>query len=72
MQTHFYFSASEAAAYLGLTPQSLAVYRCNGIGPEHVKLGNTRRAPIIYRRPDLDSWDKQRRRKKRNASRAGA
>lgn len=71
MDNHFYFSASEAAARLGITTASLAVYRCNGTGPKFLKLGDTRRSPVIYRRRDLDEWNRKRNRKKNNTDRAG-
>lgn len=46
-----------AAAYVGISPKSLAILRCNGNGPAFCKLGKT----IFYRRDDLDSWIASRR-----------
>jgi hypothetical protein len=40
-----------AAAYLGLSTKTLAMYRCNGEGPKYVKRGR-----IYYFRQDLDEW----------------
>ena len=42
---------TEAAAILGLRPQTLCAWRCRGQGPAFVRLdgGRKRRAPIRYR-----------------------
>jgi len=65
MTNHFYFTSAEAAARLGLTTASLAVYRCQGVGPPFLKISERGRGAILYRRPDLDEWTQNRRRKKR-------
>ncbi|MBL8248232.1 MAG: helix-turn-helix domain-containing protein [Candidatus Competibacter sp.] len=41
-----------AAAYLGLSPKSLACMRSQGRGPTFTKLGK----PVFYTRDDLDAW----------------
>lgn len=41
-----------AAAYLGLSPKSLACMRSQGRGPAFTKLGK----PVFYTRDDLDAW----------------
>ena len=41
-----------AAAYVGLSPKSMAVMRCHGDGPNFLKLGKS----IFYRQGDLDAW----------------
>ena len=40
-----------AALYLGLSPKTLAMKRCNGNGPLFVKRGR-----IYYFKADLDAW----------------
>jgi len=40
-----------AAGYLGLSVQTLAIKRCDGTGPKFVKRGR-----IFYYREDLDRW----------------
>ncbi|MDH3242068.1 MAG: helix-turn-helix domain-containing protein [Alphaproteobacteria bacterium] len=61
MAEHFYYSSSEAAHYLGLTSATLAVYRCNGTGPNcHNIAPEGKRPALVYRRPDLDAWAKGR------------
>jgi hypothetical protein len=40
-----------AAFYLGLSVQTLAMKRCDGTGPNFVKRGR-----IFYYREDLDEW----------------
>jgi len=43
--------ATNAAAYLGLAPKTLAMMRCYGTGPKFVKRGR-----VFYYRADLDAW----------------
>lgn len=50
-------SSNDAAAYLGLTPKTLAVWRCQGTGPVFMKLGRY----CFYRKVDLDQWMESRR-----------
>lgn len=38
----------EAAALLGIKPNTLEIWRTKGKGPEFVKLGRTKSAPIRY------------------------
>lgn len=40
-----------AATYIGLSVKTLAMKRCDGTGPEYVKLGK-----IFYFKEDLDKW----------------
>lgn len=40
-----------AAAYVGLSVQTLAIRRCDGTGPKFVKRGR-----VFYYRKDLDRW----------------
>lgn len=44
-------TAEHAAAYLGLSPKTLAMMRCRGNGPTFIKRGR-----IFYFREDLDTW----------------
>ncbi len=46
----------EAAAILALRPSTLSGWRCRGVGPRFLRLGNKRRPPIRYRRGDLLSF----------------
>lgn len=48
-------STAEAAAIIGLRPQTLRVMRCNGSGPRFVRLGK-KHARAMYRREDLQEW----------------
>lgn len=45
-------SAVNAAAYLGLAPKTLAMWRCDGIGPRFTKIGGK----VFYFQTDLDVW----------------
>ena len=40
-----------AAAYVGVAPKTLAMWRCHGIGPRFIKRGR-----IFYYKEDLDAW----------------
>jgi len=47
------FSNSEAAAYLGIAPETLEIWRCTGRHKiPYVKVGRR----VRYRRSDLDNW----------------
>lgn len=41
-----------AAAFLGMSEQTLRRWRCNGFGPKYSKQGGK----IMYRTEDLDTW----------------
>ena len=43
--------AKDAADYLGVSPKTMAVWRCEGRGPRFVKFGR-----IFYFQQDLDAW----------------
>lgn len=49
-------TTKEAAAYLGLSPNTLAGWRYLNTGPTYQRLGTSRRAKVRYRRADLDAW----------------
>ena len=40
-----------AAAYIGVAPQTLAMWRCQGVGPRFIKRGR-----VFYYKEDLDEW----------------
>jgi predicted DNA-binding transcriptional regulator AlpA len=46
----------EAAAYLGLSPGTLEVWRCKGRGPRYSKLGKV----VVYDSADLDAFRESR------------
>lgn len=53
----FPYTTQEAAAYLGLSPRTLAAYRSKGTGPAYMRIeGNVR-----YLKVDLDSYMASRR-----------
>jgi predicted DNA-binding transcriptional regulator AlpA len=41
-----------AAEILQRSPSTLAYWRCNGLGPQHVKMGKA----VFYRRSDLQAY----------------
>jgi hypothetical protein len=47
-----YYTERQAAAHLGLSPNTLAKWRCQGAGPRFHRFGGA----IRYARSDLDSF----------------
>lgn len=47
-----YLTAADAAEYVGYAPNTLAQYRCRGIGPPYRKV----RGRVLYAVADLDDW----------------
>ena len=39
---------SEMAKALSVSENTLAVWRCKGVGPDYIKLGPARNAPVRY------------------------
>jgi len=50
----------QAAALLGIKPNTLEIWRHKGRGPVYCKLGNTPQAPVRYRRSEIADWLRQR------------
>ncbi len=55
-----YLSTRQAAAYLGVSRQTLEIRRGTGTGPTYCRPGNSR--IVRYFRPDLDAWMRDSRR----------
>jgi predicted DNA-binding transcriptional regulator AlpA len=53
-------SNNEAAACLGIKPQTLRRWRWEGTGPSYVRLGNSVKSKTAYRPADLEAWLKSR------------
>lgn len=51
-----YLTTAEAADHLRLKKRTLEEYRVQKKGPAYVKLGETKRSNVLYRRSDLDAW----------------
>jgi len=49
-----YLTTTDAAQYVGYTPNTLAQYRCRRIGPSYVKV----RGRVLYAIEELDLWIK--------------
>lgn len=47
-----YLTATDAADYVGYTPNTLAQYRCRRIGPSYLKA----RGRVLYAVEELDRW----------------
>lgn len=46
----------EAASLLGIRPNTLEIWRTKGKGPEFVKMGKQKQAPIRYLRQKIITW----------------
>lgn len=42
---------ANSAKYVGLSPKTMAMMRCSGVGPEFIKRGK-----VFYFKRDLDIW----------------
>ena len=51
-------NSREAAAYLGVTSDTLDNWRCQGRGPAFIKTSPTRRGKVMYRVSDITEWQK--------------
>lgn len=49
-------SSAQAAAMIGVRPNTLEVMRCKGKGPRFVKLGTAKQAGVVYRRSEVERW----------------
>lgn len=47
---------AQAAALLGITPNTLKFWRHKGRGPEFVKLGDAPQAGVAYEEGDVIAW----------------
>ena len=46
----------QTATLLGIKPNTLEIWRCRGIGPNFVKMGTSKQAPVRYQRGEVASW----------------
>lgn len=46
----------QTAALLGIKPNTLEIWRTKDKGPEFIKLGKTKQAPIRYHIDDIKVW----------------
>lgn len=51
--TGHWLTSEEAAAFIALTPGTLANWRSRGIGPKYAKPSPKR---VLYRDTDLEAW----------------
>jgi len=51
-----YMTTEQAADYLKLSPKTLERYRVEGKGPSFHKLGNGKRARVLYKVDDIEIW----------------
>ncbi|MCB1509261.1 MAG: helix-turn-helix domain-containing protein [Hyphomicrobiaceae bacterium] len=49
-------TTTEAADVLRLSNRTLERYRVTGGGPRYIKLGPGKRARVVYRQADLETW----------------
>lgn len=51
-----WYTSPQAARYIGIQPGTLDTWRASGKGPEYVKLGQSKRSRIRYRKSALDRY----------------
>lgn len=57
MTTASKLTNAEAAARIGVKPNTLEIWRTKGKGPKFIKLDpDSLRSPIRYREADIDEW----------------
>lgn len=49
-------TSREAAAYLGVTPETLDNWRCTGRSPAFIKTTPSSRGKVLYRISDITAW----------------
>lgn len=55
-------SSEDAARALGVSPKTLANWRCAGRGPAYVHISDSPRSSVLYLMEDLEDWLRSRRR----------
>lgn len=50
------FNSREAALYLGIAPETLDNWRCQGRGPAFIKTTPSSRGKVLYRISDIAAW----------------
>lgn len=53
-------NSDEAAALIGVTPQTLKWWRFRGLGPRFIKYGPSKRAGVAYDPADIEAWKAER------------
>jgi hypothetical protein len=54
--TNSVVSNDEAARLLGITPNTLKLWRCKGRGPKFIKFGETKQSGVGYEVADIEAW----------------
>lgn len=52
-------TTAEAAAMIGIKPNTLEIWRCKGKGPRFLKASDRKQAPVRYARAEVESWIEQ-------------
>ena len=50
----------EAADLIGISPGTLRIWRCDGIGPRYTKLSASKQAGVRYDLTDIETWKEER------------
>lgn len=51
-----FLDTAETAQMLRISPRTLEGMRLDGTGPRYVKMGNSKRAKVIYSLKDVEEW----------------
>ena len=53
-------TSNEAAALIGITPNTLRFWRCKGRGPRFTKLNDSKQSGVRYDLADIETWKAER------------
>jgi len=56
MQNDNLLKESQVAERVGVSMPTLRSWRCRGVGPIYLKLGNGKRSPVRYHHGDLEQY----------------
>jgi predicted DNA-binding transcriptional regulator AlpA len=51
-----FLTSTQLAQLLKRKPQTIRAWRLRGHGPKYIRLGNGPKAPVAYRRTDIEEW----------------
>jgi len=49
-------NTEQVAAQIGIAPITLRMWRCSGKGPKFTKLGDSKKAGVVYFEADVQEW----------------
>jgi hypothetical protein len=52
-----HLTPAELAERIGLSPDTLATWRCRGVGPKFIKYGTSQQARVRYPVAEVEAWE---------------